>query len=126
MITVFFIRYSLNMARVSSLMHDQPDRPLDRATYWIEYVIRHRGAQHLRTKNRWMSLLQRGMIDVLLIVITTSCLMVLVAFKVSRAMLSAFMVLTRGLLLEPASNQSTPAIKRRSIPGNGAKSKKDD
>lgn len=34
--------------RLSSVMRDQPVPPGDWAAYWIEYVIRHRGATHLR------------------------------------------------------------------------------
>ena len=40
-------------------MRDQGDHPLDRATYWIEYVIRHNGAHHLRTASRKLSLIQK-------------------------------------------------------------------
>jgi glucuronosyltransferase len=54
------------MNQVSALMRDQTDRPLDRAVYWIEYVIRHQGAPHLRSASRKLSLFQRCLIDVLL------------------------------------------------------------
>lgn len=45
-------------------MKDQIDKPLDRAVYWIEYVIRHHGAPHLRTTARHLSIYQRGLLDV--------------------------------------------------------------
>ncbi|CAK1589580.1 unnamed protein product [Parnassius mnemosyne] len=41
-------RYRENIARLRSLMQDQPQKPLDRALWWIEYVLRHGGAKHLR------------------------------------------------------------------------------
>nr|CAH7731538.1 unnamed protein product [Callosobruchus chinensis] len=41
-------RYGENAKRRSSFFHDRPIKPMDLAIYWIEYVIRHKGAEHLR------------------------------------------------------------------------------
>jgi hypothetical protein len=38
-----------NAQRLSRIFKDQPQKPLDAAIYWTEYVIRHRGAVHLRS-----------------------------------------------------------------------------
>lgn len=59
-------------------MHDQADHLLDRATYWIEYVIRHNGAPHLRTASRKLSLIQKGLVDVTLIFLSL-CIMLVFA-----------------------------------------------
>ncbi|XP_068624223.1 UDP-glucosyltransferase 2-like [Battus philenor] len=40
--------YRNNMLRLRSLMQDQPQKPLERAMWWIEYVLRNGGAKHLR------------------------------------------------------------------------------
>ncbi|VEN63192.1 unnamed protein product [Callosobruchus maculatus] len=40
--------YKENAKRRSAIFHDRPVKPMDLATYWIEYVIRHKGAEHLR------------------------------------------------------------------------------
>ncbi|XP_033181643.1 UDP-glucuronosyltransferase 1-2-like [Mastacembelus armatus] len=48
--------YRRNMKRLSELHRDKPMHPLDTAVYWIEFVMRHKGASHLRTesfKMRW-------------------------------------------------------------------------
>lgn len=69
------------MEQVSALMHDQIDQPLDRAIYWIEYVIRHRGAPHLRNSSRDLFLLQRGLVDVILAILAACLFMVYVGFR---------------------------------------------
>lgn len=43
--------YRNNMMRLSALHRDKPLGPLDTAIYWIEFVIRHKGASHLRTES---------------------------------------------------------------------------
>ncbi|CAB1420915.1 unnamed protein product [Pleuronectes platessa] len=43
--------YRLNMQRLSRLHRDQPMKPLETALFWIEFVIRHKGAAHLRTES---------------------------------------------------------------------------
>ncbi|KAL1248347.1 hypothetical protein QQF64_021665 [Cirrhinus molitorella] len=50
--------YRDNMQRLSRLHKDQPVQPQDSALFWIEYVMRHKGAAHLRTdsyKMPWYS-----------------------------------------------------------------------
>uniref|UniRef100_A0A672ZQ68 UDP-glucuronosyltransferase n=1 Tax=Sphaeramia orbicularis TaxID=375764 RepID=A0A672ZQ68_9TELE len=43
--------YRNSMKRLSDLHRDKPMHPLDSAIYWIEFVIRHKGAAHLRTES---------------------------------------------------------------------------
>ncbi|XP_061602177.1 UDP-glucuronosyltransferase 2C1-like [Cololabis saira] len=43
--------YRMNMQRLSRLHRDQPMKPLDTALFWIEFVMRHKGAAHLRTES---------------------------------------------------------------------------
>ncbi|KAK7798050.1 hypothetical protein U0070_010699 [Myodes glareolus] len=40
--------YKKNAMWLSTIHHDQPMKPLDRAIFWIEFVMRHKGAKHLR------------------------------------------------------------------------------
>ncbi|XP_022837626.1 UDP-glucuronosyltransferase 2B19-like [Spodoptera litura] len=37
-----------NIKKLRSVMHDQPQPPLERAVWWTEHVLRHGGARHLR------------------------------------------------------------------------------
>lgn len=57
--------YRRNIKRLSTLMRDKPDTPLQRAVWWTEYVIRHRGAKHLRSATANVSWGEYLMVDVL-------------------------------------------------------------
>ncbi|KZS08936.1 putative UDP-glucuronosyltransferase 2B20 [Daphnia magna] len=91
---LFDPRFASRMKQVSTLMHDQRDKPLDRAVYWIEYVIRHKGASHLRSSSRKLSLYQRGFLDVMLVVLVFTFSMVYVVFRLWRCFASCVMYST--------------------------------
>jgi hypothetical protein len=44
-------------------MKDRPLKPIDSAVYWVEHVIRHKGAPHLRSAGLDLKWYQREMID---------------------------------------------------------------
>jgi len=81
------------MKKVSKLLRDQADHPLDRATYWIEYVIRHNGAPHLRTASRKLSLIQKGLLDVTLAILSACILLIIVlAYLFKRILAQIFLL----------------------------------
>ncbi|XP_021108176.1 UDP-glucuronosyltransferase 2B10-like, partial [Heterocephalus glaber] len=40
--------YKENAMWLSTIHHDQPMKPLDQTVFWIEFVMHHKGAKHLR------------------------------------------------------------------------------
>jgi hypothetical protein len=56
--------YGKEARRRSVIMKDQETHPLDRAVYWTEYVMRHQGAAHLKSKAANLSIVQYFLIDV--------------------------------------------------------------
>ncbi|XP_063065279.1 UDP glucuronosyltransferase 5 family, polypeptide E1 [Engraulis encrasicolus] len=57
--------YRANVRRMSRLHQDQPMKPLDAAIFWLEFVMRHKGAAHLRTESYKMPWYAYHNIDVL-------------------------------------------------------------
>ncbi|XP_053197138.1 UDP-glucuronosyltransferase 1-2-like [Scomber japonicus] len=57
--------YRANMKRLSALHRDKPMHPLDTALYWIEFVMRHKGASHLCTESYKMSWYTYHSVDVI-------------------------------------------------------------
>lgn len=58
-------KYKRKALEASRLFRDNPIQPLEEATYWIEYVLKHRGAPHLKSHSAYMSLYQYLLLDVL-------------------------------------------------------------
>ncbi|XP_035483376.2 UDP-glucuronosyltransferase 2B13-like [Scophthalmus maximus] len=63
--------YRMNMQRLSWLHRDQPTTPLDKALFWIEFVMRHRGAAHLRTESYRLPWYSYHSVDVALSLLAT-------------------------------------------------------
>ncbi|KAM5271744.1 UDP-glucuronosyltransferase 2B15-like [Ctenodactylus gundi] len=57
--------YKENAMQLSSIHHDQPMKPLDRAVFWIEFVMRHKGAKHLRPLAYNLTWVQYHSLDVI-------------------------------------------------------------
>ncbi|KAM3625968.1 uncharacterized protein V6R79_020532 [Siganus canaliculatus] len=58
--------YTENMQRLSRLHRDQPMKPLDTALFWLEFVMRHKGAAHLRTESYKLPWYSYHSVDVML------------------------------------------------------------
>ncbi|XP_027246801.1 UDP-glucuronosyltransferase 2B1 isoform X3 [Cricetulus griseus] len=57
--------YKENAMKLSRIHHDQPVKPLDRAIFWIEYVMRNKGAKHLRPALHDLAWFQYHSLDVI-------------------------------------------------------------
>ncbi|XP_052055309.1 UDP-glucuronosyltransferase 2B17-like [Apodemus sylvaticus] len=57
--------YKKNVMLLSTIHHDQPMKPLDRAVFWIEFVMRHKGAKHLRPLGNNLTWYQYHSLDVI-------------------------------------------------------------
>lgn len=66
--------YRQNMQRLSRLHKDQPMTPMDNAIFWLEYVMRHKGAAHLRTESHKMPWYSYHSLDVFLVLLASVAL----------------------------------------------------
>ncbi|XP_078452141.1 UDP-glucuronosyltransferase 1A5-like isoform X1 [Lampetra planeri] len=55
--------YKEKASLLSRLHHDQPEKPIDRAVFWVEFVMRH-GAEHLRVAAHHLTWYQEAGFDV--------------------------------------------------------------
>ncbi|XP_005068237.1 UDP-glucuronosyltransferase 2A3 [Mesocricetus auratus] len=57
--------YKENAMRLSRIHHEQPVKPLDKAVFWIEFVMRNKGAKHLRVAAHDLTWFQYHSLDVI-------------------------------------------------------------
>ncbi|XP_028132189.2 UDP-glucosyltransferase 2-like isoform X2 [Diabrotica virgifera virgifera] len=70
--------YKQNIIKIAELLLDTPMTGVEKAVWWIEYVIRHKGAKHLRVTDVDVPFYQYYCLDV----IATLSLVVYIFFKV--------------------------------------------
>ncbi|XP_048053772.1 UDP-glucuronosyltransferase 2C1-like isoform X1 [Megalobrama amblycephala] len=76
--------YRENMQRLSRLHKDVPVKPLDNAIFWIEFVMRHKGAAHLRTESYKMPWYSYHSVDVMLFLLSAVALIIMTIYAVIR------------------------------------------
>ncbi|XP_044314852.1 UDP-glycosyltransferase UGT5 [Drosophila rhopaloa] len=75
--------YAQASAAISERYRDQPESALDRAVWWTEYVIRHKGAPHLRATARDLNFIQLHSLDTWVVLLGVPLLVVLLILKLS-------------------------------------------
>ncbi|XP_056144980.1 UDP-glucuronosyltransferase-like [Lampris incognitus] len=73
--------YKEKMVKLSEVHNDRPIEPLDLAVFWTEFVIRHKGAEHLRTAAHDLNWIQYHSLDVFSLLIVILTLVILVTLK---------------------------------------------
>ncbi|XP_069693142.1 UDP-glucosyltransferase 2-like [Periplaneta americana] len=72
--------YRENVRKLSAILRDHADTALDRAVFWTEYVIRHRGAPHLRPASTELYWYQHLLLDVMLVLLALVIVTVLALY----------------------------------------------
>jgi glucuronosyltransferase len=81
-------RYRENAQRLSRIYRDQPLTPLEQAVFWTEYVIRHKGAPHMRSAVLDLTWYQYFLLDVIAVLALAVGSVSLIAFLLLRVVLS--------------------------------------
>jgi len=70
------------MNKISALSKDEPESSLNRAVWWVEYVIRHNGAKHLRSAAIDLAWYQYLLLDVAVFLFLLAAITVLVLYLI--------------------------------------------
>ncbi|KAM6071178.1 UDP-glucuronosyltransferase 1A1-like isoform 2-T2 [Chlamydotis macqueenii] len=73
--------YKENIKRLSELHLDRPIHPLDLAVHWVEFVMRHKGAPHLRPAAHDLNWIQYHSLDVVAFLLAVVLLSLLISVK---------------------------------------------
>lgn len=77
-----FSSYRENALKASALFRDQQQTPLERAVYWMEYLIKHKGAPELRSNARNLSYFEYHLYDVQLILLSVLGTIIFLVWKI--------------------------------------------
>ncbi|XP_055537421.1 UDP-glycosyltransferase UGT5-like isoform X2 [Wyeomyia smithii] len=69
--------FKQNAQVMSQRYRDQPVNPLDLAVFWVEYIIRHKGAPHIRTASMDLNFIQYHNLDVLAVLVGIPVIVIL-------------------------------------------------
>ncbi|RZC42789.1 UDP-glucuronosyltransferase 2B9, partial [Asbolus verrucosus] len=73
-------KYRNKIKEVRDILYDRPMTGLEKAIWWSEYVIRHKGAKHLRSSTADISWFHYLLLDVVLVVISISIIIIYLCY----------------------------------------------
>uniref|UniRef100_A0A8C6K394 UDP-glucuronosyltransferase n=1 Tax=Melopsittacus undulatus TaxID=13146 RepID=A0A8C6K394_MELUD len=74
-------KYKENIKRLSDLHLDRPIHPMDLAVHWVEFVMRHKGAPHLRPAAHDLNWIQYHSLDVIAFLMAVVLLFLFISLK---------------------------------------------
>lgn len=86
-------RYKNEVKKRQFLLRDQKETPLERAIYWTEYVLRHKGAIHLQSPARNLNWMQYYLLDVVFCFLVAFILLMALVYFMMKFM---YYLLTRN------------------------------
>lgn len=72
--------YKINAEKFSARFKDQKEKPLDRAVWWIEWVLRNPDAVYLKSPVLWLGFIAGNSYDVIALI--TLCVLILFAILI--------------------------------------------
>ena len=77
-----FSRYTINAKITSERFKDRPITPQQSVVFWTEYVIRHKGAPHLKSHAMNLSWYQYFLLDIVVVLLIFLSLVIFITYKV--------------------------------------------
>nr|XP_060635009.1 2-hydroxyacylsphingosine 1-beta-galactosyltransferase [Anolis sagrei ordinatus] len=76
--------YRRQAQKLSEIHKDQPGHPVNRTVYWINYILRHNGAQHLRAAVYTVSSYQYFLLDIAVVVLLGTALFCYILARIAK------------------------------------------
>ncbi|XP_049818507.1 uncharacterized protein LOC109607683 [Aethina tumida] len=99
-------KYKLKAIEMQDLMYDEPMTSLERAVWWIEYVIRHKGAPHFKSNAAKLPLYQYFLLDVIGVVLVSLIVVNYILYKIIQLTIRVAFRLVKGKLLKKKKESS--------------------
>jgi len=77
-------KFNQRAKELSVVFKDRPQKPLETALFWTEYIIKHKGATHLRSPSRDLNLFQYHSLDVIAAVASLLFALLYIIFAILR------------------------------------------
>lgn len=82
--------FKRNMQKLHDLVYDQPISSIEKAIFWIEHVIRHKGAKHMQFNGKTVPIHQSLCLDFIAIFIVLSLSTTYVSWKILSKLFKRF------------------------------------
>ena len=73
--------YQRSVDKLSHLIMDQPLHPLDRAVWWLEYLLRHPHNTSMRPHTHDLYWFQYFLLDIITLLVIVSSLLIFILYK---------------------------------------------
>lgn len=87
--------YMVKAKEISRRFQDRPMSALDTAMFWIEYVIRHKGADFMKNPAMKLSWISYYMLDILAFILLVIVVFLLISFKIITLLLNISRMIRR-------------------------------
>ncbi|KAJ0064607.1 hypothetical protein NL108_011362 [Boleophthalmus pectinirostris] len=83
--------YKTKMLKLSRLLQDKPIKPLESAVFWTEYVMRHKGATHMRTESYKLPWYAYHSLDVIATILAAVLLTLYIIYMFCRLLIQSLL-----------------------------------
>lgn len=83
----YYCRYKNNVKELAEIIQDEPMTGLEKAIWWTEYVIRHKGAKHLKSPTMDIPFYQYHLLDVIAFLVMIAVISIYLIYRLIKFLL---------------------------------------
>lgn len=72
------------LKKMSAIFHDRPMSALDKAVYWVEYVLNHKGTHHLHSAAIELTWYQYYLLDVITLLTSIAFFLICICYYIAK------------------------------------------